>query len=137
MGWAPPPPTSRRKRVLMWATLAGLAVGIVLAIAWSQLLWKAWTDCQAGDPFTQTVKLVFFSPFVVVSVVAAFDVPAFLFGRRCPRTAAVLGLGFALVATYMWFAWMLNNTVSAPFHTNQRGTCPGTVPPWWPSWLPV
>ena len=137
MGWAPPPPMSHLKRVLVWATLGGLAVGIVLAIAWSQLLWKAWTDCQAGDPFTQTTKLVFFSPFVVASVVVAVDVPALLLGRRWPIAAAGLGLAFALIATYLWFAWLLNNTLSAPFHGDQPGICPGTVPPWWPSCLPI
>jgi hypothetical protein len=137
MGWQAQTPMSRRERVLVRATLGGLGLGIILAFVWSQLLWKAWTDCQAGDAFTQTLKLVFFSPFVVASVVVAFDVPALLVGRRWPIAAAALALAFALIATYLWFAWLLNNTQSAPFHPDQLGTCPGTVPPWWPSWLPV
>ena len=131
------PPGSRAASGPRLITVRGIAVGIALTVVWGQLLWRAWTDCQAGDSLTQTIKLVFLSPFVVSSVALAFGAPACIFRRRWPRAAAMLGLVLALIAAYLWFAWLLNNTVSEGFKLNRPGICPGTVPPWWPSWLPV
>jgi hypothetical protein len=76
------------------------------------------------------------SPFVLVSAWLAFGILDVLIGRYWPKAGAIVGFIAALVAAYLWFIWLLPQTDSDPFQLNRPGICPGTVPPWWPFWLP-
>jgi high-affinity Fe2+/Pb2+ permease len=126
-----------RRRVLARGCLGGAALSIVLWFVWWQLLGKVWTDCQAGDSIQRGALILLGSPLVILSSALVFAVSTALFGRQKPRTAAIVGLTLAVITTYLWFAWIVPQAVSVSFSGPPTSTCPGNVPPWWPSWLPV
>ena len=123
-----------------WAArgcLAGVAVALVLTFVWWQILGKIWTDCEGSVGFVQGVGLIVGAPLVFGSTWIGFGVPVASLGRSHPRAASVIGLGLAVAIAYAWLVYALPTDNSAPFHQNPPNRCPGSVPVWWPSWLPL
>ncbi len=117
--------------------LGGLVVAACLTFLWWQLLSKAWADCQAGASLVQGLRLGITSPAVLASSWIIFALLDISLRRRWPNLGPVVAFLAALVVAYLWFVWLLPQTDSSPFHRDEPGICPGTVPPWWPSWLPI
>lgn len=59
--------------------------------------------------------------------------------RRGSRKAILTaGLILASLAAYLVLSLNLPASPSGPLlENNGAGTCPGNVPTWWPTWLPV
>lgn len=131
------PPASPAGHPLAVGCLGGLLVALCLTFLWWQLLSKAWADCQAGASMVQGLRLGIASPAVLGTTWLVFALLYVPMNRRWPTLGPVLGFLAALLVAYLWFIWVLPQTDSSPFHRDEPGICPGTVPPWWPSWLPI
>lgn len=114
--------------------LVGLGCGLVVAM----LLVNAWNDCGAALPGFNTVGAVFDGAVTMTLTGVAF----WFAGKRIrigsARTnVAASGVIAALVAYYL-FMFLLPGSFRGAFFPNDGvGTCPGNVPPWWPTWLPI
>jgi len=121
-----------------WAIgcLGGVVVGPALGLLVAFVLLRAWSDCQAGWPAINQLALVFVTPIIGASLTAVFFAVAILFGRSHPRCAVAIALLVSVLVAYAWLVVMLPNEARG-LPSDRPGVCPGNVPPWWPSWLPV
>jgi hypothetical protein len=95
------------RRLLARACLGGLLLATILWFAWWQLLEKVWADSQTANSVQEGPLIIGYSPLVFLSAFFAFAIPTVVFGRRRPRTAAIVGLTLAVFVTYQWFALVL------------------------------
>jgi hypothetical protein len=116
--------------------LGAIVVGPALSLAVAFVLLRAWSDCQAGWPAINELGMLFLTPIIAASLTLIFAVVAILFGRSHPRCAAAVAFLVAILVAYAWLAATLPSEARG-LEPDHPGVCPGNVPPWWPSWLPI
>ncbi len=111
---------------------AGFAAALALAVS-AGLVWTlARNDCHALTPDTNALYgLLLAWTIGVLAAPAAVIVGVVVVRLSSRRLGYVAALAVAIVVAYGLTAAFL----AAP--PGASGTCPGNVPPWWPSWLPI
>lgn len=113
------------------------SVGLSLGLAVAVILERSWDDCGVAMPLFN-VLAAGFDGLVTALVTGLIFLAA---GRRQDgrsRTIIAASLILAVLVAYCLLAFMLPASVSGGFFANNgAGMCPGNVPHWWPSWLPI
>jgi hypothetical protein len=131
-------PAERSDRPVSRGCLPALVVGFSLGLLAAAVLNKAWDDCGAPLQPAHPLLAAVYGFVIVLLAGATFFVltaPRPIRGSRGAKVAAFVLAG--LIAY-----WLLSGALPGAFQgalvaNNGLGSCPGNVPPWWPSWLPI
>jgi hypothetical protein len=126
---------SARRQGCLVAAMVGLGIGLFIVI----FLSACWDACGAGDAggFNRGFLIVY-GALAAFLTGAAFWIVAMLLRRLPLGPRLIASAAIASLVGYVLFVWWLPASPSGPFFPNGGvGTCPGNVPPWWPSWLPI
>ena len=93
---------------------------------------RAWAACDIGvNAAANSLSLLFLTPLIWLTAAVPWVILYGTLGRRHRSAALGVGLVFTL-----WFAWFLVTWLGMP-DVYPAPSCPGNVPPWWPSFLPT
>ncbi|WP_190039919.1 hypothetical protein [Streptomyces fructofermentans] len=110
----------------------GVLVGGLTAVAAIAVIGRAWAACDIGsNAGANGMGLLFLAPVIWIAAAVPWVVLHGTLGRRHPTTALMAGLIVTL-----WFTWFLVTWLGMP-DSYPASTCPGNVPPWWPSFIPA
>jgi hypothetical protein len=113
------------------AILVAFGLGGVIFV----FLAAAWSDCNAGDEAWRSGAATLYSAVAALLTGAAFFSAATALRGQPRATRLIASAGIATLLGYLLLGGFL--PASASVIDAHRGTCPGNVPPWWPSWLPI
>ncbi|MFF3158265.1 hypothetical protein [Streptomyces sp. NPDC057910] len=110
----------------------GASVALVLAVSAATLLGRSWAACDVGvNNAANSAFLVWlFIPGAWTVLLLLWAAAGTLLGdRRRPLLHAL-----ALAVTLLGVVWC---AISIFWEGSAAPSCPGGVPPWWPSFLPA
>jgi hypothetical protein len=103
------------------------------ALVWRRKLIVACDPGDSGAPFEGAYVLLFLGPVITVAafvvVTTTYGAISALVGSRGVVLAVAVSLIVAVVVAYVAVVWTHDPIDNAH--------CPGGVPLWWPSWLPL
>ncbi|MFF0015274.1 hypothetical protein [Streptomyces sp. NPDC005374] len=109
----------------------GVPVGGLVALVSVAAIDRVWADCDTGvNTAADSLALLFLAPLIWIAAALPWAVLHGTLGRRHRGAALAAGLAFTV-----WFTWFLVTWLGV-LDSYPDPTCPGNVPPWWPSWLP-
>ena len=128
MGAEPSSPPNRWLR----GTGIGVLFGALTAVVSIAAIGRAWAACDIGSSAAANgMTLLFLAPLIWIAAAVPWVILHGTLGRRHRRTALTAGLIFTLWLTWFLVAWLgMPDSYPAP-------SCPGNVPPWWPSFIPA
>lgn len=110
----------------------GVFFGGLITVVSIAVIERAWAACDVGiNTAANSMTLLFLAPLIWIAVAVPWVILHSTLGRRHRRTALAAGLIFAL-----WLAWLLVTWLGMP-DSYPAPSCPGNVPPWWPSFIPT
>ena len=110
----------------------GVLFGGLTAVVSTAAIGRAWAACDVGiNAAANSMTLLFLAPLIWIAAAIPWVILHGTLGRRHRRAALAAGLVFTL-----WFAWFLVTWLGMP-DSYPAPSCPGNVPPWWPSFVPA
>ncbi|MER5402729.1 hypothetical protein [Streptomyces sp. NPDC002599] len=110
----------------------GVLFGGLTAVVTIAAIGRAWAACDIGSSAgANGMTLLFLAPLIWIADAVPWVILHSTLGRRHRRTALMAGLIFTL-----WFTWFLVTWLGMP-DSYPAPSCPGNVPPWWPSFIPA
>jgi hypothetical protein len=110
-----------------------VAVSAITAIASGLLLGRIWSSCDVGINSANSIALLFlYIPltFVVAAVITGL---VYTGVQRLSGSAGLASASTVVVAVaVVWLVLALSHTGDYP-----SAICPNSLPPWWPSWIPL
>jgi hypothetical protein len=124
-------PPSRPRPWFTGLRLGVLFGGLTAAVS-IVTIGRSWAACDVGiNAAANSMTLLFLAPLIWIAGAVPWIVLHRTLGKRHRGAALTAGLLFTL-----WFTWFLATWLGMP-NSYPAPSCPGNVPPWWPSFIPA